>query len=1194
MPEQTDKPEMQNIPGDAGQTAVRSDISRRANQYFFAKVAVNFFLMILGAVLITVFLRGMQGQAAIQKQKENSERALSDAVTILSQNNIDSTELSYMFHDGNQDMLDDLSEMFKSGLFDYLINADADSRAQVFADVVSRSGVDYLFSMDNDGNILIAPNRDFIGRNLEGTGLMTHENLLKLISGTKRLDGRVIPIQETNTYGSFYFYSMPYTYQGNTVCMVLGSYTSDLDVQIASLKDVSVVLKRVSVGNDGFLFAVDAATSTFLYYERDGEVLTGKNALEAGLSAQALNDGYAGMETINGKRYYCVSRTFGGQTVICAAADTSTIHAKDRYVLFWSITGFIMVMLICLAYAVIVRNDFVRNATKTERKTLFRRNGKSYIFDKSIFKKTFPLMIAGVIVIFFVSFYTQTLLEISESIDDSVAALDEVAGRYEESLESRSLIKDYYDERFAAKAKLMAYLVEVDPAVLNETTSRRYTEYDQSGAKHYILDGEGNPLRSVSSSKRLQDLCAANDLESIYIFDENGRTIATSTPNWFFTISHNSEAQSYPFLEVLDGKTDLLIQDPMMSDVGVNSQYIGVAMNYYTTTDEDGDTRYVSHYEYDIAEALAAAAEAGEESEYSEYEDDVTYASPITEHRSLLQIGLKPELSAKLFASTDLNYIFSTDMLSGGFIVLFDNSADHLCLYSPYEARIGMKAADIGVPDKAFSGAYYYGFTRVNGIRYFQYFRFSDGYFVATAIPKADMFRARFPVSLITALVSLILIMILSGTVTLTTDEEEELYATMSDSQAQKGLNSTIFRVILPSGHTVSTTKAAARWDNSRVPWREKGPEQKLLFMVGLACSLLVVYVAATVLGANSIFDDGSVIHYILSGDWDRGPNVFALSASMLVLISTAILVYLFRIPVRLVSSLLGARGETIGHLLLSIVKYGGAIGALFYCLYLFGVDSRSLLASAGVLTLVIGLGAQSLIKDILAGIFIVFEGEFRVGDIVTINGFRGTVMDIGLRTTKILDVDNNIKIYNNSEISGVLNMTKEASFAYSEISVEYGQDIDYVEEVLKRELPALADKNPLILRAPESLGVQNLGDSGVTLLIYTMCEEKDVRRIRRFVNKEVLKIFYRNGINVPFPNVTVSHLNMEGRKTMADLEAMDAEKAAAEAAEVSEAAEASGKNTSEPAPAAIGDSPNAEEMAPFEEADNVGEEPVK
>ena len=60
MPEQTDKPEMQNIPGDAGQTAVRSDISRRANQYFFAKVAVNFFLMILGAVLITVFLRGMQ------------------------------------------------------------------------------------------------------------------------------------------------------------------------------------------------------------------------------------------------------------------------------------------------------------------------------------------------------------------------------------------------------------------------------------------------------------------------------------------------------------------------------------------------------------------------------------------------------------------------------------------------------------------------------------------------------------------------------------------------------------------------------------------------------------------------------------------------------------------------------------------------------------------------------------------------------------------------------------------------------------------------------------------------------------------------------------------------------------------------------------------------------------------------------
>ncbi len=290
-----------------------------------------------------------------------------------------------------------------------------------------------------------------------------------------------------------------------------------------------------------------------------------------------------------------------------------------------------------------------------------------------------------------------------------------------------------------------------------------------------------------------------------------------------------------------------------------------------------------------------------------------------------------------------------------------------------------------------------------------------------------------------------------------------------------------------------------------------------------------------TVIGVNYFFAEDSVIKYILSGDWDRGANVFAYSACFLVLVMIGVAVALFRIPVRIVTSLVGARGETIGHLLLSVLKYGGVIGGLFYCLYLLGIDSSSLLASAGILSLVIGLGAQSLIKDILAGIFIVFEGEFRVGDIVTINGYRGTVMDIGLRTTKIMGVDGNIKIYNNSEISGVLNMTKEASIAITRISIEYGQDLDYVEAVLNRDMPAIKENNPQIIAGPVYRGVGELGDSGVELVITCSCAEADIIAVTRYMNKEILQIFYRNGINVPFPNVTISNLTTDDRKTMAD-----------------------------------------------------------
>ena len=158
------------------------------------------------------------------------------------------------------------------------------------------------------------------------------------------------------------------------------------------------------------------------------------------------------------------------------------------------------------------------------------------------------------------------------------------------------------------------------------------------------------------------------------------------------------------------------------------------------------------------------------------------------------------------------------------------------------------------------------------------------------------------------------------------------------------------------------------------------------------------------------------------------------------------------------------------------------------------------------------------------------------MGKIVTIRAYRGTVMDIGLRTTKILGVDGNIKIYNNSEISGVLNMTQEASWAMTYIDIEYGQDLNYVDEVLNRELPKLRKENPLITNGPTYLGVQSLKDSGVELLVACNCNEKDILGVRRFLNKSVLQIFYDNDINVPFPNVTISTLEKEEKKSFDEL----------------------------------------------------------
>ena len=1090
----------------------KEQIRKKANTYFFSKVAFNAVLMVIGAVVIALFLTRMQNQTSLYRQKENSEQALTEVVRVLESNRKDTKELTEIFHEGNQSMLQDLRELLTSGMFDFLTTVTEEERVEVFDDIIGRSGIDYLFIMDGAGNILLSQREEYIGVNLTDVGLLTAGQLQDLIIGTAKKDGSIMPVYVKSLYGNFYFYSTTIRIDTMTIQLILGANADHLDVQIESLQDISQILRRTAISNDGFLFAVEPTTGTFIYYENGGDVLTGKNAYDVGVQKEALLNGYSGMQNIMGKQYYCVSREFNGTTYICAVAETAKIFSNNRYVLFWSITGYVLVMLLCLSYAIIVRNDFVRNVTLQNKKIFKTKNGE-IILNLSVFRKVFPLMVFGVLIIFCISFYSQTLLEISESAERSAIALDDINGRYEESQRNRAIIEDYYEQRFVSTAKMFSYLLEEDPSVLNQKTDRQYTLLNKDGQREFLYDGEGNILCSVASSSRLQELCDNNDIYSVYVFDDNGRTIATNTTDWFFTLSTDPEDQSYAFQSVLDGKTDELIQNITANDSGEQAQYVGVAFHYYTTLDEEGNTVYLSR-----AQAQGLTGE--------------TFPNPVHAHRSLLQVEVSEELVERVLSTTDVSSILSSEMLNGGFVLLYDDSEEHNCIYSPNRANIGKPAAELGVSQNIFSGNDYYGFTRISGERHFQYFRYSGNYFAGTSIPTRTMYSARLPVALVTTLISLAMILILSGTVTLTTNEEEYLYATMGETQEEDGLDSKIFNIILPSGKIAATTKAASRWDNRMLRWYERSPEQKLLHMLSILGGILVFYVAITVLGANHFFEDDSIIRYILSGNWDRGMNVFALSACAIILVFVSVVITFFHIPASLISSLLGARGETVSHLAVSVVKYGGALGAVFYSFYLLGMDPTNLLVSAGVLSLVIGLGAQSLINDILAGVFIVFEGEFRVGDIVTIGGFRGTVIDIGLRTTKIMAADGNIKIYNNSEISGILNMTKETSVAAIIIGIEYSQDINYVEQVLYRELPALADKNPAILEGPTYSGITELGESSVNLRITARTNEQDVWGVRMYLNREVLQIFKENGINVPFKNVTLSYLEPPKKTT--------------------------------------------------------------
>ena len=215
-------------------------------------------------------------------------------------------------------------------------------------------------------------------------------------------------------------------------------------------------------------------------------------------------------------------------------------------------------------------------------------------------------------------------------------------------------------------------------------------------------------------------------------------------------------------------------------------------------------------------------------------------------------------------------------------------------------------------------------------------------------------------------------------------------------------------------------------------------------------------------------------------------------------------------------------KGKTISRLIVSFLKWVIALSAVFFIMYAWNADTKTVLAGAGVLTLIIGLGSQSLVADILAGIFIVFEGEFQVGDIVIIDGWRGEVREIGVRTTKLLDAGGNIKIVNNSEIKTIINQTQELSLAKAYVAVSYGARIEKIESVIADNLGTFKEKIPEIVEGPFYKGVSELGESGVTLLFVAKCKEDDIYQVQRDMNREIKIMFDNNNIEIPFNQLVV------------------------------------------------------------------------
>ena len=216
-------------------------------------------------------------------------------------------------------------------------------------------------------------------------------------------------------------------------------------------------------------------------------------------------------------------------------------------------------------------------------------------------------------------------------------------------------------------------------------------------------------------------------------------------------------------------------------------------------------------------------------------------------------------------------------------------------------------------------------------------------------------------------------------------------------------------------------------------------------------------------------------------------------------------------------------KAMTMISILSSLLRYVAALVILCWGLSILGVNVNAIVASVGIVALIVGFGAESLVADVVTGIFLIFENQYNVGDIVEVNGFRGTVKDIGIRTTSIMDPGENIKIINNSDMKNILNRSDNISRAVSDIAIPYEMDLEALEAKLPRLMEDIfAKRQNVMLSAPRYLGVQQLAESAVILRFVVDVAEKDIYSGARTLNRDLWLGFRSLGVECPFPQVDV------------------------------------------------------------------------
>ncbi len=215
-------------------------------------------------------------------------------------------------------------------------------------------------------------------------------------------------------------------------------------------------------------------------------------------------------------------------------------------------------------------------------------------------------------------------------------------------------------------------------------------------------------------------------------------------------------------------------------------------------------------------------------------------------------------------------------------------------------------------------------------------------------------------------------------------------------------------------------------------------------------------------------------------------------------------------------------RQNTISKVLMSLIRYVTYIVCAIVILGIWDINVLPALAGVGIVGLILGLGAQKLISDFVAGLFIVFEHHFDVGDTITVGDFKGEVIDIGLKTTKIKDWHGSVKIIANGELTDIINYSLYDRVFDVSVLINYKEDVERVRKILDEGLTKKFEGRTEIIKVPQSNGVSNFGEYGFEITFIGTTKPESYYQLTRDVRQEIKDLCNQNNIEMALPQLIV------------------------------------------------------------------------